>query len=136
MVDSTSAALLGESPSATSLFWHILRGGGERGTGAHVSFGVSGSSEGLRPDTDGIRVFLQLLVDQFGSIFRPATNDGRRQILLCREVVVDARAFDAHIRGDFPEAEAGETGLLHAPFGSIHDRSLHVTHGVSPTTIC
>jgi hypothetical protein len=46
-------------------------------------------------------------------------------------VVVDARAFDAHIRGDFPEAEAGETALLHAQFGSIQDRIRHVTHGVS-----
>src|SRR5258708_927486 len=49
-------------------------------------------------------------------------NDGRREILLCWEVVVDARALDAHIRGDFPEAEAAETTLLHAPFGSIHDQ--------------
>src|SRR6266852_6216081 len=112
-------------------FRQILRGGAEHGTRAHVSFGVSSSSEGLLPDTDGIRVFLQLLVDQFGSILRPPTNDGRREILLCREVVVDARALDAHIRGDFPEAEASETALLHAPFGSIHDRSLHVTQRVS-----
>src|SRR5205809_222240 len=46
----------------------ILRGGAEHATGAHVSFGVSSSSEGLRPDTNGITVLLQLLVDQFGSI--------------------------------------------------------------------
>src|SRR5712672_2043356 len=117
-------------------FRQILRGGAEHGTWAHASFGESSSPEGLRPDTNGIWVFLQLLVDQFGSIFRPATNDGRREILLCWEVVVAARALDAHIRGDFPEAEAAETAVLHAPFGSIHYRSLHVTHGVSPTTIC
>jgi hypothetical protein len=50
-------------------------------------------------------------------------------------MVVDARALDAHVRGDFPEAEAAETALLHAPFGSVHDRSFGVTHGVSPMTI-
>jgi hypothetical protein len=49
---------------------------------------------------------------------------------------VDARAFDAHIRGNFPEAEAAETALLYPPFGSIHDRNLHVTHGIYHTTIC
>src|ERR1700723_1413386 len=116
-------------------FRQILRGGGEHGTWAHASFGESSSPEGLRPDTNGNWVFPQLLVDQFGCIFRPAPNDGRRQILFCWEVVVDARALDAHIRGDFPEAEATETALLHAPFGSIHDRSFGITHGVSPMTI-
>jgi len=61
-------------------------------------------------------------------------SDERREILLCREVVVDARVLDAHIRGDFPEAEAADTTLLQTPFGSIHDLSLHVAHG--PATIC
>src|SRR6202023_3900452 len=111
-------------------FRQILRGGAEHGTWAHASFGESSSPEGLRPGTNGMWVFLQLLVDQFGSIFRPAPNDGRREFILCREVVVDARAFDAHIRGNFPEAEAAETALLSPPFGSIHDRNLHVTHRV------
>jgi hypothetical protein len=49
---------------------------------------------------------------------------------------MDARAFDAHIRGDFPKAEAAETALLHAPFGSVDDRSFGIDHGVSPMTIC
>jgi hypothetical protein len=47
-------------------------------------------------------------------------------------MVMDARALNAHIRADFPEAEAAEATLLHAPFRSIHDFSFDVTHGVSP----
>jgi hypothetical protein len=48
---------------------------------------------------------------------------------------VDTRTLYTDIRCDLSKAEATETAELHAPFGSIHDRSFNVTCGVSPMTI-
>jgi hypothetical protein len=41
---------------------------------------------------------------------------------------VDARTLYADIRRDLSKAEAAKTADLHAPFGSIQDRSFNVTH--------
>jgi hypothetical protein len=51
-------------------------------------------------------------------------------------VVVNARALDSDIRSHLSEAEAAKTAKLNAPFGRIQDRSFHVTHDISPNTIC
>src|ERR1700730_13618065 len=106
----------------------ILRGGAEHGARAHAPFGQSRAAEGVRPHADRVRILLEFLVDEFRSLFGPAANDGRRERLFGREMVVNARALDADIRRDLAKAKAAETAELHAPLGGIHDRSFNVLH--------
>jgi hypothetical protein len=118
-----------------NLFREILGGCAKDRAGAYATIGVSGSSEGISPHSHGIGIFLQLLVDQAACVFRPAPNNSRREFLLRREVVVDARALDANLRSDFPKAKAAEAAELDAPLGSIHDCSSDVARDVPPKSI-
>src|SRR5215472_12195444 len=43
----------------------ILRGGAERRARAHTSFGQRSASECVRPHSDGVRVLLQFVVNEF-----------------------------------------------------------------------
>ena len=64
-----------------------------------------------------------------GRTIRPSADDCGRERLFRREMMMDARALDAHVGRDFPKTEAGKAAGLHPSFGRIHDRCFHVTHG-------
>jgi hypothetical protein len=59
-------------------------------------------------------------------------NDGSRELLLGRKVIMDARALHAHVRCNLAKAESMEASEPNAPFGSVHDGSRDITHELAP----
>src|ERR1700761_3062141 len=90
---------------------------------------ADGSPDDGPPGTNGIRLPPQPLVDMGGRILPPPPKHGGGEGLLCREMIMNARALDADIRRYFAKAEAAEPAELNAPLCGVHDRGLHVTHG-------
>src|SRR5271165_1930071 len=54
------------------------------------------------------------------------------ELLLRREMIVDARTLHAHIVRDVPEAESVEAAAAHSKLGRIHDRVSDSAHGTPP----
>ena len=78
-----------------------------------MKFRESHLAERLCPGTYGIGVLLKLLVDHFRSIFGPTADDRCCEVLLGREMIVDAGTLNAHIGCNFSETEAAQAARLH-----------------------
>src|ERR1700733_9110930 len=93
-----------------------------------MSVGHRSAAESIGPHENGVRVFLQLLVDIARGVFGPAANNSGRKVLFRGEVIVNTRTLDTDIGGDLPKAETAKTAELHTPFGGVHDCSFDITH--------
>jgi hypothetical protein len=71
---------------------------------------------------------MELPFDQIRRLCGIALDDGSREILLGREMIVDAGTLDADVRCNLSKTETVEATLPHSPLSGVHDGGGDVTH--------
>src|SRR3982074_991157 len=94
------------------------------------------TSELSRPAVVGLGLAFEPPLDNLGDLICVTVNNGCGEILFGREMIVNAGALYAGVRGDLTKAEAAKPTKAHPLFGGVHDGNFNVFHRSPPAAIC